>query len=191
VSDETPRENLELKLLELRYQDAINERDRLRSARADVTKRLGPLPASAGIVVGLAATASSNIADWAFWVIGVLFAAIVVISERGSHIPPYRELRAQRLDSRAGPGPADSIGQRDACPNEYTVDDPDLDASGWLRQMICLERDVYEGRHSDDSAATRRQTLQQAFNLERRALTRVEYLFAAMVLVVVAGIIFD
>ena len=43
----------DLETLRLVYADLINERDRLRDARRSITTQLGPLPASAGLIIGL------------------------------------------------------------------------------------------------------------------------------------------
>jgi hypothetical protein len=162
-----------LKLLELKHGDLSNERDRLRSARAGVTGRLGPLPASAGIVIGLAGAVADRIDEWAIWTAGGLFVAIILMSWFNSSLPPYRALRADHVKKRG-----------------YHLDDPALDAVAWLYRKISLEHDIY-GKLGEQTSWTtlRPNTLQQAFDIERRALNIVQGLFALIILVLLAAIL--
>ena len=50
-----------ISVLEKAYMDLVSERDRLPDTRASFTGRLGPLPASAAIVIGLVGTAATNV----------------------------------------------------------------------------------------------------------------------------------
>jgi hypothetical protein len=163
----------ELKVLELRDGDLSNERDRLRSARASFTSRLGPLPASAGIVIGLAGAVADHIEEWAIWAAGGVFVAIVLVSLFNSSLPPYRVLRALHAKE-----------------DGYDLNDPTIDAKAWLKRKIALEKAIY-GTPGEPTPRTmlRPKTLQQAFDIERRALFIVQSLFAAIILALLAGIL--
>jgi hypothetical protein len=77
-------------------QDIINERDRLRSARASVTRQLGPLPASAGIAISLVGALARNAVSEAWLIVALsLLFVLVCVSIAYSLLPPYRKLRAK------------------------------------------------------------------------------------------------
>ena len=63
--------------------------------------QLGPLPASAAIVIGLAGTVADKVEQWALISAGGLFAAIVIVSMLFGSLRPYRILRARRSGSEA------------------------------------------------------------------------------------------
>jgi hypothetical protein len=162
-----------LKLLELRHGEITHERDRLRSARAAVTGGLGPLPASAAIVLGLAGTVADRIPSWALWITLGLFLTIIAFSILSSRLPPYRVLRARTI-SREG----------------HNLDDPRLTPAEWLARSIKLEQDIYGRLGAPTKWNTLRpKTLQQGFDLERRALNLVQVLFAGIILVLLLGIL--
>jgi hypothetical protein len=58
------REHEPTEALSLAYQDIVTERDRLRAARAAITRQLGPLPASAGIAISLVGALAEKGARW-------------------------------------------------------------------------------------------------------------------------------
>jgi hypothetical protein len=67
-------------ILEKAYADLVGERDRLRDARAGFTARLGPLPAAAAIVIGLAGSAAGKANVW--WIVeaAVMLALLIFVS---------------------------------------------------------------------------------------------------------------
>jgi membrane protein implicated in regulation of membrane protease activity len=170
-----PRPAQPLRLLELRHDDLVAERDRLRDARAAVTGSLGPLPASAAIVIGLAGTVAGEIPDWAIWTTLALFAVIMAISVVSSRLLPYRKLRAKReQDPR------------------YELNDRSLTTpESWLLRKIELEKAIYEGGPDEStwSAAIKPRTLARGFAFEHAALNIVQTLFAAIVIVLLVGIL--
>lgn len=84
-------------VLQLVYQQAIQERDRLRGARAFFARQLGPLPAFAGISAAAVAAFSDKIQHrlWMWIAVGGL-GLLVVVSMFYSGMPSYRHLRAKK-----------------------------------------------------------------------------------------------
>jgi hypothetical protein len=123
-----------VEILEKAYADLIAERDRLRDARAAFTARLGPLPAAAAIVIGLAGSAAGKAHAW--WVVeaAVMLALLIFVSTAYSGLPPYRLLRADHQGSFE-PRPAPS-GE----PLAFGLGAPD--AGTWLERKINLEREL-------------------------------------------------
>ena len=155
-----------LELAKLRYEDVVSERDRLRDARAGLTSKLGPLPASAAIVIGLAGTVADKVEQWALIAAGGLFAALVILSILFSSLRPYRIMRAKSSHAGAGelpfPAPED--------------DDP----TTWLERKTRMEEDLY-GKLNRSQPVFRLgfspSDLQAAFDIERSALNLVQLLF--------------
>ena len=164
-------------VLENVYDDVDTERDRLRSARAGFTQRLGPLPASAGIVIGLAGAVGKDVEDGWLILAGGLFALLVFVSIVYSGLTPYRLMRAERLS------PSDRL--------DFWRESEDLQA--WLRCKIELENDICGGLRAEQpfSLNPNVDNLQQALDVERSAFTLIQILFVDIVLVVVAGLICD
>src|SRR2546421_6463317 len=83
-----------IEVLKLVLADVEAERDRLRSARASFSTRLGPLPASVAVVTGIAAAAAGKV-DLLFAILaGVVFAGVLAVSIFFGGLKPYREIRA-------------------------------------------------------------------------------------------------
>src|SRR3954452_5944048 len=118
------QETEKVKALRLTFEDLQRENERLRDARSDITKQLGPLPISAAIVAGLISgftTTGKSHLDHTLthWALG-LFAAMVIVSALSGVLQPYRRLRDKA--ERTGPKPA-----------EQTT------AEAWYEEMIKLE----------------------------------------------------
>src|SRR5436189_46615 len=81
-----------VEMLKLVLADVEAERDRLRSARASFSTRLGPLPASVAVVTGIAAAAAGKV-DLLFAILaGVVFAGVLAVSIFFGGLKPYREI---------------------------------------------------------------------------------------------------
>ena len=171
-----------VEILEKAYADLIAERDRLRDARAAFTARLGPLPAAAAIVIGLAGSAAGKAHAW--WVVeaAVMLALLIFVSTAYSGLPPYRLLRADHQGSFE-PRPAPS-GE----PLAFGLGAPD--AGTWLERKIDLERELCGPlrRTQTFSLAMDVKNLQEALDVERSAFILVQLLFAEIILVLVCGI---
>jgi hypothetical protein len=88
-------------VLRLRYDQAVQERDRIRAARAFFARQLGPLPTFAGVSVSLVAAFSEKIQhrEW-LWVALGGFVVMAVVSMLYSRMPAYRQIRASRVPKR-------------------------------------------------------------------------------------------
>jgi hypothetical protein len=169
-------------VLEHVYRDLVSERDRLRNARAGLTSRLGPLPASAAIVIGLAGTAAGKVHSvWILEAAGLL-ALLMSISTVYSGLRPYRLLRA-RHQQHFDPGRAEAatgLGFGINAQNRET----------WLNQKIKLEQalcgplQIRQGF----SLSLRAHSLQKALDVERSAFALVQLLFVEIVAVLVTGL---
>ena len=166
-----------LELAKLRYQDVLDERDRLRGARAAVTSQLGPLPASAAIVIGLAGTVADKVEEWALIGAGGLFAALVIVSMLFSSLRPYRVMRAKWRGSATTLGFAAVAGE---------------DAVAWIERKIKMEEELYGSPRSNQprlSLSFSPPNLQAAFDVERTVLNIVQLLFVLIIGVLLAGIL--
>jgi hypothetical protein len=161
---EDPREQV----LRLTYEELRRENERLRDARAAVTRQLGPLPISAalvaGLVAGFAGDGKTNLDKtpvvWAL----IAFGAMVLISMLYSALKPYRKLREEAQKGRADP--------RD-CPTP----------AAWYEEMIAIERKVRSG--SNEEAGWQARTLQAGFDLEWQGLFLTKLLFVAVVVLLI------
>jgi hypothetical protein len=129
--------------LRLSYESAIQERDRLRAARAFFARQLGPLPAVAGISVGLVAAFSERIhhRGW-LWIALGLLAVMVIVSLVYSGMPAYRHLRARKeRDWRAGLEKDFPAAARRAEDAKLSVEDM-LAPAEWYAAQIRLEREL-------------------------------------------------
>jgi hypothetical protein len=169
--------NDQLRVLRLRYQDVLTERDRLRNARASVTSQLGPLPASAAIVIGLAATVADKVEMWALISAGGLMLGIVALSMLYSGLRPYRIMRAR------------AEGKRSADLGSPVL--PEDDEAGWLDAKIKLEQTIYGelDTRQRPSLWLRPKDLQQAFRVERTLLNIVQFLFVLVIIDLLLGIL--
>jgi hypothetical protein len=166
------------------YDDVLTERDRLRDARAGFTSRLGPLPASAAIVIGLTgATADQVDRGWIAFA-GVLFVLLVLVSTVYSGLAPYRLIRGplQRKEDRWP-------GSPDVTSFAFGRDANNL--AEWLEAKIALEERVCGELPSEQrfSLIRRPTNLQQALDVERSAFIVVQILFVAIILTVVLGVV--
>lgn len=163
-----------IRVLEKAHEDVVNERDRLRSARAAFTSRLGPLPASAAIVIGLAGSVADKLNP--LWIVeaAVLLGLLIVISAVYSGLRPYRLIRAEVQ------GDGRQLG--------FDVERSDYEA--WLDSKIALEQSIYGPlrRRQKVSLALDVGDLQEAFDVERSAFVGVQLLFAEIIFVLVAGL---
>jgi hypothetical protein len=104
------------------YADLVTERNRLRDARRGVTAQLGPLPASAGVIIGLFAAFGrihGGVHAVLFGLALLPFAVAVVVSTLALRKDPYRRFERLREDA-------------DLLPEEE-----------WLRLAIARERTIY------------------------------------------------
>jgi hypothetical protein len=195
--------------LELIHEDIVVERDRLRSARASITSQLGPLPASAGIVIGLVAALDHRVQRGYFIAATVLFALVILVSIRYSRLPPYRLLRGRLVlgegEKNASPGCSERRrrGERDdAWANLICLTAAErLNAAEWLSSKVALERRIYGPPRSTQPLKLKTffkrlthswapgEHLQSYFDVELTALNVVQGLFASIVLVLLAGVI--
>jgi hypothetical protein len=182
-----------LEVLKQIHEDVITERDRLRAARASFTSRLGPLPASAAIVIGLTGATAKKVDPTWIVVAGVLFLWLVMVSTRFSGLAPYRLMRGRlqrELDEWPGKPKVTSFGfGRDA----YSLRE-------WLKAKIELEERICGELRSEQrfsllrllkTFVSRRRSpedLQEALDVERSAFIVVQVLFVAIIGVLIAGI---
>jgi hypothetical protein len=109
----------------LTYERLAAERNRMRDARSFFARQLGPLPAFAGISVALVGAFSEDIGCEAWlWVALAIFALMIVVSILYSGMPPYRELRANRVD-----GGTEGVGTQNP--------------ADWYDAEIALEKAIY------------------------------------------------
>jgi hypothetical protein len=130
------REDSEITVLRLTYEELQRENIRLRDARASLTGQLGPLPISAAIVAGLVSgfsvSGNASLNKPLVIIALVLFALMVLVSVGYSQLIPYRKLRDERRPM-AGEGLAD--GSRPDRSGEHE----------WYVAMIALERAIRAG----------------------------------------------
>jgi hypothetical protein len=171
-----------IEILEKASTDLVGERDRLRDARAGFTGRLGPLPAAAAIVIGLAGSAAGKANAWWIAEAAVMLALLIFVGTTYSGLRPYRLFRAahQRFFE---PGPAASGRQL-----TFGLGAPDLET--WLKQKIELEQQLCGPLEPTQPVSLRLnvENLQEALNVERWAFVLVQLLFAEIILVLVAGL---
>jgi hypothetical protein len=99
---EPPANEAYLATLKVAYEEIRRESERLRDARAFITRQLGPLPISAGVVAGLvtgfASSGQSSIHHvWILYVAGGLFVLLAVLSIVYGNLKPYRQLCDEKL----------------------------------------------------------------------------------------------
>lgn len=150
----------DLETLRLVYADRVNERDRLRDARREVTARLGPIPASAGVIIALFAALGLRFERWwaalLFGLALIPFAWVMVISARALREKPYRQLAADDAEVSRAAGEQDSLAEQD-----------------WLELMIAYERKTFP-------------KLEKLFERERDSLLRVQVLLGTEVVILVS-----
>lgn len=178
----TPAFDDGLGVLKAAYEDIRRENERLRDARASVTRQLGPLPLSAavvaGLVTGFAPPGKQPIQHtWMLVAAGGLFAALVLLSILYSNLKPYRQLRAKKEESLKRP---DQIVDQLLNPPHQAAS-PRIEAE-WYSGMIRLEREVRgEPRSKWHRFPWGTQSLVDGFDKERTGLVLVQGLFAAVI----------
>jgi hypothetical protein len=182
AAENTPDASENLETLKLRYQQVLAERDRLRSARAGVTSRLGPLPASAAIVIGLAGGVAHGVDPGYLIAAAILLFVLIVFRTVYSGLSPYRILLAKKLGIQKDQ-PERFVGT--------TVDSSRQEQ--WLKERICQEGGIYGQLRTQQGFTLTRQPndLQEAFDVQRWVLIVVQLWFALIILVLVAGLAFD
>jgi hypothetical protein len=175
-----------LAVLKAAYEDIRRENERLRDARASVTRQLGPLPLSAavvaGLVTGFAPPGKQAIQHtWMLWAAGGLFAVLVLLSILYSNLKPYRQLRSEKESLNDCQRPTQIVDRvlHGACEASNT----EVEAE-WYRRMIRLERSVRGGsrsKWSEHRVPWRTDSLVDGFDKERTGLVLVQGLFAAVV----------
>jgi hypothetical protein len=152
ASHEGPREaeapnaagNPELATLKLAYDQTIQERDRLRGARAFFARQLGPLPTFAGISIGLVGAFSDKIhhGPWLWIALGVL-GLLVTVSLLYSGMPAYRQLRASK-EIKWRQALMETWSQEASKAKEAGLRVEDvLSPEEWYLAQIRLERELY------------------------------------------------
>jgi hypothetical protein len=182
----TPGVDHGLAVLKAAYEDNRRENERLRDARASVTRQLGPLPLSAavvaGLVTGFAPPGKQPIQHtWMLWAAGGLFAALVFLSILYSNLKPYRQLRSEKETSKDCRGPTQIVDR--VLNGPYEAFNTEVEAE-WYTRMIWLERAVRGGSRSkwwEHRAPWRTDSLVAGFDKERTGLVLVQGLFAAVI----------
>jgi hypothetical protein len=130
--------------LRLAYEQAVQERDRIRGARAFFARQLGPLPAFAGISAAAVGAFSQKIEHrvW-LWFALVVLGALVLVSFLYSSLPAYRHLRAHYEEEwRKWIEKNLPVKDRPAGGEDLEVEDR-LDPEDWYIAQIKLERTLY------------------------------------------------
>jgi hypothetical protein len=182
VSDDDTTD--ELGALTLSYDDVRRERERLRDARAGLTRQLGPLPVSAGIAVSLVAAFSEDGVRGPLWIAFALFLLLILVSILYSSMRPYRQLRAAKEEGwRAGLRDRYPDVARTAQDQGLQVEDL-LSERDWYAAMLRLEREVYGDPRLENRPGlpTRElQDLQDGLDRERTGLFLVQLLFGLVI----------
>jgi hypothetical protein len=182
--------------LKAAYEETRRESERLRDARASVTRQLGPLPISAGVVAGLVtgfAPSGQRVTDhvWILYVAGGLFALLVVLSIAYSNLKPYRQLRDEKLNAWCPKNvdglesPSGMIDRLTKRPQRMATQQASAD---WYRAMIRLEQEIYgqpRAKWSQNRFPGRIVSLQEGFERERSGLILVQGLFAVVVVLLI------
>lgn len=171
----------ELETLTLRLKDIQYENERLRNARSEITKQLGPLPISAAIVAGLVSgftvSGSAHLKHTPAIVALIAFVLMVVVSIAYSTLQPYRKLREQAEANPDHPKPSDTS-----------------DPIEWHKRMIKIE-EVVRGKWVEPKGRFQRlvfrfwpfplrdqdKTLQTGCNLEWKGLFITKSLFVVVI----------
>jgi hypothetical protein len=175
----------ELDALKALYEDRRRESQRLRDARASVTRQLGPLPISAAIVAGLItgfAPAGADLRSWALIAAGILSALLVLASIVYNNMRPYRELRSKyEKEIPLLRHPSQITGDLSRLGGKAQV--------AWHRAMIDLEERVYGSPRKKwwERRLPSRDvdSLQEGFDRERTGLIAVQALFAFVIVFLV------
>lgn len=172
-----------MQVLEKAYADLVSERDRLRNARAEFTRGLGPLPASAAIAIALAGSVGGKVNPlWLGEALAVL-GLLIFIGTVYSGLPPYRLLRAERQPDFDPHRPA-------ADSKEVTFGMKAPDPKVWLTEKINLEQAICGRLRREQPVCLKMdvKNLQEALDVERWAFALSQLLFAEIILVLVIGL---
>ena len=176
--------------LKLTYDGLCQERDRLRDARAAITRQLGPLPLSAAIAFGIVSGFSKDVEHRCLLFVALAaFVLMVGVSALYSGFQPYRQLRAQK-ESRWRSALAERFPDRDALADELGLQLEDvLPERDWYSAMIELERAVYGPPQTRNRGGPPRRAeadnLQLALDRERTGLYIVQFLFVVTIVLLV------
>jgi hypothetical protein len=165
----------EVDALKLEYDYIRTENLRLRDGRATITSRLGPLPIGAAVVAGLVTGFTTETREnvW-LWLALAVFFALVIVSILYSSMNPYRVIRHEKETKRAVPERSKS-SPRD-----------------WYRAAIALEEAIY-GEPNSDTGIRRHlpvaeiKGLQDGYDRERSGLFIVQFLFAVVIVLLIAS----
>lgn len=177
--------------LKLAYEQIVQERDRLRTARAFFARQLGPLPAFGGISVAIVGAFSEKFNHSLFvWIAFAVLLVLIVVSMVFSGMPAYRHLRAENEDDwrqhlrtcfEDEAGEARKLGMR--------VEDM-LSPRDWYIAQIQLERDLCYGSSRVPARRNRfllprwdakNTNLQDLLDRERTGLFGAQFLFLVVI----------
>jgi hypothetical protein len=172
--------------LNLAYEQAIQERDRLRGARAFFARQLGPLPAFAGISAAFVGVFSYNVEHrvWMWIALGVLL-VLILVSWIYSGMPAYRQLRSNKERAwREGLERDFPDEARTAKREDLHVEDR-LNPEQWFIAQIQLERDLYgpskANRWLRPSWNVSNSDLQDQLDRERTGVYVAQFLFVVVI----------
>lgn len=162
------------------------ENERLRDARASVTRQLGPLPISAAVVAGLVTGFDPEKALNECWLIaaGILFIPLVGLSIWYGSIRPYRALRHEKEQQLPQERRPSTLVEKLLAPSDARVKESD-----WYAATLELEKKIYgEPRtrfHQRRRPKRTVSSLTEAFERERTGLLIVQTLFAFVIVFLV------
>lgn len=133
----------EVAALKLAYEYTVQERDRLRAARAFFARQLGPLPTFAGVSVALVGAFSDRIHQrpW-LWAALAVLVLLILLSVLYSGLPAYRQLRAHKeIEWRAELERTFVDAAKEAEARQLRVEDL-LGEREWYIAQIGLEREL-------------------------------------------------
>ncbi len=194
--EEPSADHTHVATLKVAYEEIRRESERLRDARASITRQLGPLPISAAVVGGLVtgfAPSGQTVTHhvWLLYLAGGLFALLVVLSIAYSNLKPYRQLRDEKLKAWCPSrfdgleSPSQMLARLIKRPQEMGTQQASAD---WHRAMIRLELEIYgqpRAKWSQHRFPGRIASLQEGFERERSGLVLVQGLFAVVIVLLI------
>jgi hypothetical protein len=174
-------------VLRAAHKDLVAERDRLRDARASFTSRLGPLPPSAAIAISLTGSVVEDVSVIWLAVATALLGVMVLISALYSGLKPYRLLRGEK---QSGLEKQRNVALSNGDTSQLGFGLAAQDEVAWLQAKIKLEQSLYGGLRKDPRFLLSRKVgdLQQGLDVERSAFNVVQFLFVAIIVVLVLGV---
>jgi hypothetical protein len=147
-------------------------------------------------VIGLVGAVGKDVGEGYLIAAVALFVVIILLSILFSNLAPYRLIRGRRIAAKRA---KDKRTDNDALPFVSNTVDQASGTSAWLHDMIAFEDQIY-GRLRTSQPRLRPHKwmlphnwksldLQDAFDLERYVLNVVQLMFAAIIIVLVIGII--